>query len=193
MKKCPACNGVMVEQVGGLRFVDKQIGTYYVKNIRYFHCHGCNDIQLSIQAARQVERERQRIKEVLINRFPFSEFLPAPEAASLLEISRQALHKNRRISRGFIYQTELSGKTFYLKRSVLQFKSTSDGRFPLVPGAVQGPKYISSVFKSAGTSYAVPYSSASTQPMPTYTRPQFRIPTVPSFTTKENKVCQRIR
>lgn len=62
---------------------------------------------------------------------PLSAFLSAVEAASALGISRQALHKHRRIRRGFIFQTQFEGKTVYLKRSVELFKTTGDGRFLL--------------------------------------------------------------
>ena len=68
----------------------------------------------------------------LITDKPVDSFVIATEAASMLGISRQAFHKHRRIQRGFIYKTNFGGKTVYLKESVLHFKETGDGRFPLV-------------------------------------------------------------
>jgi hypothetical protein len=83
--------------------------------------------------SRAIETERNnRIQKILIQ-FPISDFISAGETASILGISRQALHKNRRINHGFIYKTKFSGVTVYLRLSVLMFKKTGDGRFTLYP------------------------------------------------------------
>jgi len=53
------------------------------------------------------------------------------EAARILDISRQALHKNRRIKNGFIFHTRFGNGIVYLRKSVELFKETGDGRYPL--------------------------------------------------------------
>ena len=50
----------------------------------------------------------------------------------MLGVSRQALHKHRRIRRGFIFQTMFDGKIVYLKQSVFQYMKKGDGRFSLL-------------------------------------------------------------
>ena len=71
--------------------------------------------------------------------------MSAAAAADLLGVSRQALHKHRRIRKGFIYQTELSGKTVYLRESVELFKKTGDGRFSLHSSGVHSQNQAESV------------------------------------------------
>jgi hypothetical protein len=63
---------------------------------------------------------------------PISAFLSSAETAAVLGISRQALHKHRRISRGFIFQTTFGGSKVYLKESVEHFRKKGDGRFKLI-------------------------------------------------------------
>ncbi len=62
---------------------------------------------------------------------PLEDFTFASKAAKILNISRQALHKHRRIRRGFIYSIVFCGKKLYHKKSILLFKEQGDGRFPL--------------------------------------------------------------
>jgi hypothetical protein len=81
--------------------------------------------------AQAIELERNKRIHEILSQFPISDFANAAETASVLSISRQALHKNRRINRGFIYQTKFCGLTVYLKQSVQQYKKAGDGRFPL--------------------------------------------------------------
>ncbi len=63
---------------------------------------------------------------------PISAFLSSAETATILGISRQALHKHRRISRGFIFKTSFGGNQVYLKKSVKRFLEKADGRFKLI-------------------------------------------------------------
>ena len=61
----------------------------------------------------------------IITAQPIKDFVTATEAAELLGVSRQALHK-----RGgrLIYRTMFGRRWYYLRSSVLLFKDTGDGR-----------------------------------------------------------------
>jgi hypothetical protein len=112
---------------------DDHVGFLVVYDVEYFECEECGDYLFPPATAKKIGEARdQRISEILQSR-PISEYISAAETAAILGISRQALHKHRRISRGFIYQLQFGAKTVYLKSSVLQFKETEDGRFLLCP------------------------------------------------------------
>jgi len=128
---CLECGGTYTEKSGIYVLVDPYVGKITIKGVPYYQCDKCEDILYSEAMAQAIESERKkRIHEILSN-FPFGDFIGAAETASILEISRQALHKNRRINHGFIYQTKFGGLTAYLRQSVLKYKRTGDGRSPL--------------------------------------------------------------
>ncbi len=129
--KCSECGGTYVKQRGTLEFTDECAGRFAVSEVEHFKCDQCGDFLFSPDVAREIERAREeKLRGILLAR-PIGAFISATQAADLLGITRQALHKHRRISRGFIFQIEFGGKTAYLKESVERFKTTGDGRFPL--------------------------------------------------------------
>ena len=134
--QCVKCGGTYVETSDLLELDDPYVGKISIIGKPYFKCVQCDDILFTLEMAQAIELERNNRKKEFINHFPISDFISSSETASLLGISRQALHKNRRIRRGFIYQTTVDRVTFYLKQSVIQFKKTGDGRFPLYPEVV---------------------------------------------------------
>ena len=129
--KCYKCGGIYEAKQGLLSVSDEYVGFFLVEGSHYYECNRCNESLFPPETAQAIEKRRNQIKDELIRRQPVDAFVSAAEAATLLGISRQALHKHRRIRRGFIYRTELSGNTVYLKQSVLYFKIKGDGRFPL--------------------------------------------------------------
>lgn len=135
--KCHSCKGEYQRRKDTLKLPDDHVGSLVVYDVDYLVCEDCDDYLLPLETAKKVEDERDRkISEILSSR-PISEYISAAETATLLGITRQALHKHRRISRGFIYQVQFGEKTVYLKKSVLRFKETGDGRFLLCPTDTQ--------------------------------------------------------
>lgn len=131
--RCHSCKGTYQARKGTLRLADDHVGFLVVYDVEYYECEECGDYLFPLNTAKKIGEARdQRISEILQSR-PISEYISAAETATILAISRQALHKHRRISRGFIYQLQFGAKTVYLKSSVLQFKETEDGRFLLCP------------------------------------------------------------
>ena len=130
--KCLECGGTYQSYTGELSIKDDCIGEFTVARLTYMKCGSCGDLMFAPTAARLIENSRKSALENAIKSRPLKEFISASEAAAILGISRQALHKHRRIRRGFIFQTHFDGKIVYLKRSVLRFKQISDGRFPLL-------------------------------------------------------------
>ena len=99
--------------------------------VEYYKCDCCDDFLFPLETAQAIERSREaRLREILLG-LPLVDFVTASEAATLLGISRQALHKHRRIRRGFIFRVRFGDKVVYLRRSLELFKAKGDGRFTL--------------------------------------------------------------
>jgi len=128
---CLQCGGTYTEKSGVYSLTDPYVGEIIVHGVMYYQCDKCGDILYSEAMAQAIESERNERIHELLSWFPISNFISAADTASILGISRQALHKNRRINHGFIYQTKCGVFTLYLKQSVQQYKRTGDGRFPL--------------------------------------------------------------
>ena len=157
--KCHKCGKVLVERHGRLEVNDKYIGPYSVDNVVYSECIDCKDRIFPLKTLISLERERERCTDKLVRDYSFDSFVTAREAADFLGISRQALHKHRRIRRGFIYQTKFGGKPVYLRQSVLLFKLTGDGRFPLLKSTVSSKTNISwATFKDTLSKVPVRYT-----------------------------------
>lgn len=140
---CHQCGGIYEAKSDSLEIFDFYVGKIKVRGIPYYQCRNCHDILYTEDMSRAIETERNRRIHELLNQFPLVDFVSSTEAASMLGISRQALHKHRRIKHGFIHQTKFAGITVYLKQSLLRFKRTGDGRFPLQPQMYSRPsKYV---------------------------------------------------
>jgi hypothetical protein len=129
--RCLECGGEYVVRRGTLQVPDPYVGPLTVGPIEYMKCGKCGDYMFSGDAARRIEEAEETALQGILRSQPLGAFLSASETAALLGISRQALHKHRRIRRGFIFQTEFGGKTVYLKSSVDLFRKQGDGRFVL--------------------------------------------------------------
>ncbi len=136
--KCLECGGRYRELTGDLQMVDKYVGEYLVRGVSYSECGGCGQKLFPLETAEIIESQRRKRMDELLGQRPISAFLSASETAKLLGISRQALHKHRRIRRGFIFQIVFSGDIVYLKESVERFKTKGDGRFSLITTFGQG-------------------------------------------------------
>jgi hypothetical protein len=129
--KCSECGGNFIRKHGNIELQDNCIGNFVVRDIEYLRCDKCEEYLFSCEASQNIEKSRNQKLQSIIQSQPLDEFISSSETAQILGITRQALHKHRRIRRGFIYQTQFGDKIVYLKKSVLLFKSTGDGRYPL--------------------------------------------------------------
>jgi hypothetical protein len=154
---------------GPLLLMDSRLGMIALQRATYWQCASCKAKLYPLETVRQIEQEKRKQREELVRAHSIGEFLNAADTAATLGISRQALHKHHRISNGFIYQTRLSGKTVYLKKSVMLFKEVGDGRFPLAPTVVPQVKYGSPVFHHLTDIQNLYISSGSTQAVNAYT------------------------
>jgi len=128
---CLECGGTYKERTGTYSLVDPYVGDIILDGLLYYKCDKCGHILYSAAMAEEIDLQRSKRIHELLNRFPIGDFISASETASMLDISRQALHKNRRINHGFIYHIKSGPTTFYLKQSVQKYKESGDGRFPL--------------------------------------------------------------
>jgi len=137
--RCLKCGEEYEKRHGTLGLRDKFIGDYEVHNVEYLKCEECDRYLFPEKTALEIERKREQIKTQLIGRLPVQKFISASDAAKILGISRQALHKHRRISRGFIYSIKIGGRTLYYLDSVLKFKECGDGRLVLADQVDEEP------------------------------------------------------
>jgi hypothetical protein len=131
--KCYECGGEYHDIDGDLEIGDRYVGSFLVRAVHYRKCDSCGQVLFPLGTAEAIERRRGERKDELLKGRPLRAFLTAAETATSLGISRQALHKHRRIRRGFIHQTAFGSGVVYLEESVKLFKATGDGRFPLCP------------------------------------------------------------
>jgi hypothetical protein len=130
--RCYQCGGKYSVNQENLELTDEYIGTFNVEGAEYFECDKCGDYLFPPETAEKIDTARRLELEKLLQSMPIKDFVTGAEAARILGISRQALHKHRRIRRGFIFQTRFDEKIIYLRKSVELFKETGDGRFKLV-------------------------------------------------------------
>ncbi|MBC8198973.1 MAG: hypothetical protein H8E80_02845 [Desulfobacteraceae bacterium] len=144
--KCYTCGNIYSEHEGTLELHNKSIGSYNIYLAKYYKCSGCGALLFPKETAKKIESKEEEIRNNLIRKLPIGEFITATEAFDILEISKQAFHKHRRIKNGFIYSAILGGKRLYNKKSVQLFKETKDGRFNLSePVDKEVVKYIQTI------------------------------------------------
>ena len=130
--KCYNCGNAFTSFSGGLELPSDILGNFTINNINYFKCANCGEIFLSDEAWAIADKIEDQLIIDFVSNLPFNKFIGSSKAASILGMSRQALHKHRRIRRGFIYSITLEGKRYYHIDSVNLFKKSGDGRFPLI-------------------------------------------------------------
>jgi hypothetical protein len=129
---CPCeCGGKYQKKWGALEIQDPFIGPMKLEEADYEECERCKDRIFPLETARAIDKQREVLLHQIIKKQPLQDFVTAAEAASGLGITKQALHKNRKVRRGFIYHTTLGGMVFYLKQSVDLYREKGDGRFLL--------------------------------------------------------------
>jgi hypothetical protein len=128
---CNECNGSYQVKNEPLEISDPYVGPIVIVGILYYQCDKCGDLLFTKEMAQAIEHERNRRIQDFLQQLPLKDFISSAETARVLGISRQALHKHRRISHGFIYKTKFAGITVFHKYSALMFKKAGDGRFPL--------------------------------------------------------------
>jgi hypothetical protein len=129
--QCLECGGSYVESSERYIYKDPVVGDIPVQGLKFYRCNKCGDVLFTTEILDAIEKQVTERKEQLIGSLPIHDFVTAAETARLLGVSRQALNKNRRIKRGFIHQTIFGDNIVYVKKSVLQYRRTCDGRYPL--------------------------------------------------------------
>ena len=125
------CGGEYIKKHGPLEIQDPFVGTVRLDDIDYEECDRCAYLILPLQTAKVFDAHAEALLDETLKKQPIQDFYTAAETAAVLGITKQALHKNRKVRHGFIYHITLGGMAFYLKRSVALFKEKGDGRFLL--------------------------------------------------------------
>jgi hypothetical protein len=99
---CFECGSTFEEKNGFLQVTDPYVGLIALEGVLYYQCNKCGELLYTEETARAIEIERKKRIEDILGGYPVKDYLNAAETASLLGISRQALHKNSRIRHGFI-------------------------------------------------------------------------------------------
>jgi hypothetical protein len=129
--KCDECGGTYRIFSDRFEYLDPIVGTISVQGVPYYKCDKNGDLLFTAEMSQALDEARKTRIDELLKKFPIQDFISAKDTSDLLGITRQGLHKNRRIQNGFIYHTCFGDKTVYLKQSALRYKETGDGRFPL--------------------------------------------------------------
>ena len=129
--QCANCSGQYVTVKGYLELNDKILGSFKVQNVEYEECEGCGKKLYPPITLRAIEKAENRRKEDLLSNKPLGEFILATEVAEILGCSRQAVHKNKKIRRGFIHFIRRHDVYYYLRKSAELYKETGDGRLQL--------------------------------------------------------------
>jgi hypothetical protein len=137
--KCYECGGEYIDKTDDLELSNWIIGKFVLKNANFQRCRNCGDLLLPSETAVTADTEEQRLLKEHLESLPVADYISAAEAAVILGITKQALHKHRRIKNGFVFSINHGGRTEYLRKSVELFKETEDGRFPLFSSATEKP------------------------------------------------------
>lgn len=129
--RCLECSGFFVSKRGDLTMSDDILGDFIVPEVEYEMCEECGEQLFPPATLEAIEIVEERIKNKLLLQMPLNDFIPATEVADILGCTRQAVHKHRRIRKGFIHFVKHYGQFYYHKKSVALYKETGDGRFRL--------------------------------------------------------------
>jgi len=132
----------MILLKGTLDLESVSLGRYLLHDVEFWECQRCGNRILPNATWIAADREHERLLKERISSLPAGDFLSAAEAAQLLGITRQALHKHRKISKGFVHSITIGGKKHYHKRSVVLFMQTGDGRFPIGESKQKDSPYV---------------------------------------------------
>ena len=128
--KCLECGGTYSLKRDSYVYQDEYVGDISIEGVPYYQCE-CGSVLFTEEIAARIEEERKSLINRYLSEYPVKDFLTVAETVVKLGITKQGLHKNKGINRGFIYSTLLGGCKIYLKQSVDQYLRTKDGRFPL--------------------------------------------------------------
>ena len=129
--RCSNCGKRLVQKTGLYISENEYLGCISVDLQDSHECRDCEDVYLSWKDVGRLEQAENDVQERLLKRRPVSDFVTQKETAEMLGITKQAVSKNGRIKRGFIFHTEFDGRKMYLRDSVELYKKTGDGRFSL--------------------------------------------------------------
>jgi len=140
---------------GSLEIQEPFVGPMKLEDVNYEECEQCKERIFPLETAKAIDKQREVLLNELLKKQPIQDFFTAAEAATELGISKQALHKNRKVRRGFIYHTSLGGMVFYLKKSVALFKDKGDGRFQLHQPVGESQRQINILHTPSDVAYTV--------------------------------------
>ncbi|MDD3146045.1 MAG: hypothetical protein PHD82_01975 [Candidatus Riflebacteria bacterium] len=129
--KCYNCKIAFTKKHDSLKMDSKEVGSFEVPDVEFFQCPNCSELLYPKETLLKIEHAEKAEIQRMIAEFPVSAFISSTEACKILDVTKQAFHKNRRIRNGFIFSIDWCGKKLYLKKSVLLFKENGDGRFKL--------------------------------------------------------------
>ena len=130
--KCLTCNTGMTLVQGTLAIARRHLGSVSIPGCEWHECPKCGERMYPDNAATAIDRAFQdKLAQLVLGR-PFTDLVEEKEVAEILEVSVQAVNKNKGIRGGLIWKATRNGKTWYLRKSVELFKETGDGRFSLV-------------------------------------------------------------
>jgi hypothetical protein len=129
--RCTECGGEIREVVMPVIMDMPFVGQVVSRPVLHEKCQKCGETMLPREASKALDEAYYAKERQLVEAFPVGDFVPAEGAAEMLGKSRQALHKDSKIRRGFVYRVMIGNSWLYLRRSVEKYREDGDGRFDL--------------------------------------------------------------
>lgn len=104
------------------------IGDVIVPNIDVGYCAVCDDSLIPYEAWGIIDEYVSKLEDAAIKQLPIGDFVPVMQAITMLEVTKQAFSKNKRIQRGFIISIKKGNRRFYYVPSIKAYKEFGDGR-----------------------------------------------------------------
>ena len=128
---CSLCNAKTRNKKEDYVHKSKIIGEVLVPAIELKECQGCGEVTLSPKANNEVNNYVAEQELNAINTLPANDLISAGQAASILQVTKQAFSKNSKFKKGFVYSIMIGAKKAYFRSSIELFRRTGDGRFPI--------------------------------------------------------------
>ena len=132
-RKCHRCGAKSLEYIPGgtLTQDDPFVATVTVHDVPFEQCSECGYKLFTPESLDALLSESKRKLTNWLDSQPVDSFYTREETCEVLGISKQAISKNQKIKRGFIFRILKGNQHLYLKKSAEQYKSTGDGRFSI--------------------------------------------------------------
>jgi len=140
---CSKCDAKRAIKTGTVINESIIAGPVAIPDVTYYKCTNpeCGDVVYPPGESQKTFDFIKAKEQELISSQPINQFIDAEAAYKILQITKQAFSKNKRIKRGFILNHIIGDKRLYLRESVMRFKQSGnkDGRYQICASSTTEP------------------------------------------------------